>query len=137
MVQFRVGSHELPNEQTRLVQTWPRVPPPTLQTVGNEPRYIFDCPHFSAIRTQYRTDFRISRAEILCSCGTKAKRLSAITSQTFCKWPRHEDRFVRISQAGRNLNLNVGSARLAYLCSLMLVAKPMQHSLAQTTVSSA
>ena len=31
-----------------------------------------------------------------CSCCTQTKRLPSIASQPFCKWPRHEYRFVLI-----------------------------------------
>ena len=41
--------------------------------------------------------FRMLQAPCACSCGTKTKRLSAIASQPFCKWPRHEHRSVLVS----------------------------------------
>ena len=43
--------------------------------------------------------FRMLRAPCVCSCGMRTKRLLAIASQPFCKWPRHEYRSVLISQA--------------------------------------
>ena len=44
--------------------------------------------------------FRMLKAPCVCSCGIRTKRLLAIASQPFCKWPRHEHRSVLISQAG-------------------------------------
>ena len=42
--------------------------------------------------TTFHNCFRTLQALCVCFCGTKTKRLSAIASQPFCRWPRHEYR---------------------------------------------
>ncbi len=58
LVQFRVGSHALPVEQGRYAR--PALPRHlrrcnlcSTQALGDELHYVFDCPHFSDIRSQY------------------------------------------------------------------------------------
>ena len=57
LVQFRVGSHALPVEQGRYAR--PALPCHlrrcslcSTQALGDELHYVFDCPHFSDIRSQ-------------------------------------------------------------------------------------
>ena len=106
LVQFRVGSHSLPIEQGRFVG--PSLPRHlrrcdlcSTRTVGDELHYIFHCPRFGAIRAQYSNLYQDAAGSMRFSCGIKTKRLSAIASQPYCKWPRHEHTSVLISQAGR------------------------------------
>ena len=49
--------------------------------------------------------FRMLKAPCVCSCGIRTKRLLAIASQPFCKWPTHEHRSVLISQEGSKESL--------------------------------
>ena len=44
--------------------------------------------------------FKVLEAPCFYAYGAKTRRLSAIASQPFDKWPRHEHRSVLISQAG-------------------------------------
>ena len=104
LVQFRLASHILPIEQGRFAR--PAVPRHLrrctvcdTQAVGDELHCVFDCPHFSDIRTtQFPGLFQDAAG--VCSCGTRTRSLSAIVSLPCCRRLRHEHNPVLISQAG-------------------------------------
>ena len=105
LVQFRVGPHSLPVEQGRFVRpSFPRhlrrCNLCSTRAVGDELHYILTALALMPSGLSIPTSFRMLQAPCACSCGTKTKRLSAIASQPFCKWLRHEHRSLLISQAG-------------------------------------
>ena len=88
----------------------------------------------------FQPSFRKLQAPCACSCGTKTKRLSAIASQPFCKWPRHEHRSVLISQAGRMdvvkiLSLSLSSWLIMMRLSCSTHLQPMQNLQADPSAS--
>ena len=110
LVKFRLGSHSLPVEQGRFVR--PCLPSHlrhlrrcdlcNTQAVGDELRYVLTALALVHVPSGLSNPicFRMLKAPCVCSCGIRTKRLLAIASQPFCKWPRHEHRSVLISQAG-------------------------------------
>ena len=106
LVQFRLGSHSLPDEQGRFVR--PSLPRHlrrcslgSTQAVGDELHYVSTALALLPLGIRIPICFRMLGVLCVCSCGTRTRRLSAITSQPFCKWPRHEYRCILIISQAR------------------------------------
>ena len=71
LLQFRMGSHNLPVEQGRLAR--PAIPRHlrrcTLchtRALGDERHFVFDCPHFAHIRRQFRSLYQDADGTMQC-----------------------------------------------------------------------
>ena len=80
LMQFRMGSHALPVEQSRLAR--PAIPRHLRRCTLCETRAwgdeIFDCPHFAHIRHQFRSLYQDADGNMQCFVWHKDLRLSAI-----------------------------------------------------------